>query len=736
MHDLVRVTHKTMNKKILTAAIAALLGQVAWAQEAPEASGHNEATPDELIEEVVVMGVRKRLEQAGTLTDAIMKTEAVSSATIDNLNAVNLSEAIRLSPGVRVSNECSMCGVKRIMLNGMKGEQTTILVDNLPVHTMISGYYAVDAIPTTGIDRIEVARGAGASLTAPEAIGGTINVISLEPDATGLDLDLMLEDEGIKMFGMLGRYVSESGATRMSLVGQYDKHHQVDDDDNLVNEEPDQENQNIVFRLSQDFGWRDNVTLRVGVVQSEVFGGPMLGEEFADGVARSARDVINKYDGEGAEGYQLFEGGDVRERFVGKAWETAEWIDTERDEVSAAWLRELNENWNMTLATSYAKHSQDSFYEGFDYKAEDTMHYYDARFNAAIADAHLLTFGADLREEEMRSYSERGASNPAYTADSFDYEVRALYLQDTWYINDSVEAVMVLRYDDVVADFVDPKKPGVEIDQDVVSPRVDIRWMHNDLWTSRISAGRGWRAPLSFFETDHGILDGELGFLIDIHNLERSKSATYSLSYDYDGLTATGALAWTEVKNLASLDETEDGIPILTQLDEKASVFVADLSLGYRITDSLTTNFTIETYDYDDAFKSSYAIAPVEDRASLNFDWIRGDWNAFVSAVWFGSRDLSEYGYDGYNVADEIGAVLSSEKPLKAPSFAVLEFKVGYQINDHFNIYIGASNLFDYRQAVDEDSPLFFDVDGAYDVGYIYGPLRGREAYLGLKGTF
>lgn len=522
----------------------------------------------------------------------------------------------------------------------------------------------------------------------------------------------------------------------MSLVGQYDKHHQVDDDDNLVNEEPEQENRNIVFRLSQDIGLRDNVTFRLGLVQSEVFGGPMLGEEFADGIARSAQDVISKYDGEGADGYQLFQGGDVRERFIGKAWETAEWIDTERDELSAAWLRELNEDWNMTLATSYAKHTQDSFYEGFDYYAEDTMHYYDARFNVAIADAHLLTFGADLRDEKMRSRSDQGSSNPAYTADSFDYMVKALYVQDTWYINDDLELVMVLRYDDVEADFVDPNKPGTEIDESILAPRFDLRWMHTDSWTSRLSAGRGWRAPLSFFETDHGILDGELGFLIDIHDLERSTSVTYSLSYDFDGLTATGAMAWTEVENLASLEETEDGIPVLTQLDDDASVFVADLSLGYPLTDHLTSNLTLESYNYDDAFKSSYAIAPVEERVSLSLDWMRGDWNAFLSAVWFGSRDLVEYGYDGYNIADQFGGVQNSVKPLKAPSFHVLDFKVGYQITGSLNLYLGATNLLDYRQVVDEDTPLFFDAAGAFDVGYIYGPLRGREAYLGLKGTF
>jgi hypothetical protein len=45
-------------------------------------------------------------------------------------------------------------------------------------------------------------------------------------------------------------------------------------------------------------------------------------------------------------------------------------------------------------------------------------------------------------------------------------------------------------------------------------------------------------------------------------------------------------------------------------------------------------------------------------------------------------------------------------------------------------------NLLDYTQAGDEDTPLFYDADGGYDVGYIYGPLRGRQMYAGLQAKF
>ncbi|GIU42528.1 TonB-dependent receptor plug domain-containing protein [Shewanella algidipiscicola] len=689
------------------------------------------------IEHLSVIGVRQRLEQAGTLANTIMKTEVISASMIENKNAVNLSEAIDNSPGVKVSNECSMCGVKRIMLNGMKGEQTTILVDGLPVHTMISGYYAVDAIPTTGIGAIEVARGAGASLIAPEAIGGTINIISYEPTENGAELDISAGENGYRKLGFLGKGVSEDGATRATLVAQYDDRDQFDADNNKVNEAPQQENRSLTGRVSHDITDFDNLVLRFANIQSEIFGGPMLGSAFADGSASSIGNVLSGYDDQFSEPQHLFEDGDVRKPFTGKAWETTEWIKTERNEASLVWLREFNDDWNMHLAASYAEHKQDSFYEGFDYVAGDKMWFFDVRFNHLLNDDQLLTFGADLRTEKMRSHSRTGSTNPDYVSDSFDYDVKGLYLQDTWQATQDLEIAMALRYDTITADFTDPNKPGIELDESILSPRVDVRLRHNDQWTSRLSAGRGYRAPLSFFETDHGILDGSLGFDIDIDELERSNSANYALSYDNGQFTSTASVAWTEVEHLAALTTNEHGIPLLTQLDEKASVITSDIALGYRLTDELTINVTGEHFNYDSVFKSSYAVAPIEERVTLTLDWDIKDWELFANLVWVGSRDLSEYGYEGYNRLDANGQVdPDSKKASDAPSYVTLDLRVNYQFNDYMSLYSGVSNLFDYTQAGNEESPLFYDADGAFDVGYIYGPLRGREIYAGMKLAF
>jgi len=331
----------------------------------------------------------------------------------------------------------------------------------------------------------------------------------------------------------------------------------------------------------------------------------------------------------------------------------------------------------------------------------------------------------------MRSDSDAGAESANYVEDSFDYRALGLYLQDTWTPSDALEVSLALRLEQVEADFVAPEKPGREIDETIFAPRLDLRYLHTDRWTSRISAGIGYRAPLSFFESDHGILDAGDGFAIDIDDLETSQSFNYALSFEGEQLTSTLSLAYTEVDDLAALDETEDGVPLLTQLDETASVTVADLSLGYAITDWLTLGGAIEHFDYNDAFRSSFGVAPIIDRVVLTSDVMLGAWSFFATASWVGSRDLADFGYEGFNLPGGL-----APKDQDAEAYWTVDLRLERDINDRVSLYAGAFNLFDCTQVKEAETPLFLDADGGYDVAYIYGPMRGREFYAGVQLHF
>ncbi len=673
------------------------------------------------IEEVTVMGVRQRLFQAGMLKDAIQKTEVISSLSIEQMQAASLAEAIAEAPGVRVNNECSMCGVKRVMLNGLKGEHTNILVDGIPTYTMMAGFYGLDAAASAGIESIEIARGAGASLIAPEAIGGTVNIVTKEARKNSVEIDLSAGENGYKKGSLVATGISDNDATRVTFITQYDNRDQFDGDDNGVSENPTLENQSVTLRLSQDLGQHDNLTLRLNKTESEIFGGPQ-GSSIGKAKASYAAD--------NTDSASLFIGGDVRNQWIGKDWETTEWIESERTELSLSWLHEINADINMTLTASINEHTQDSFYEGFIYEADNDMTYLDARFNAALNDDHLLTFGIDNRSEALRSTT--NSTSPDYISDSFDYDTRGFYIQDTWTATENFQLSLAVRIDQVEADFIDPQKPGTEIDETIVSPRVDMRYTHNDHWTSRFSAGRGYRAPLSFFESDHGILDGDNGFIINVDELERSQSATYALSFEGDALSATWSLAYTGVESMATLGENSSGVPVLDQLENKATVITTDLALTYQLTDEVSLSATLENFDYNDEFKQSYGVVPVEQRLNLGIDWDVNGWDIFVSGTWVGSRNLSEYGVPENPSFDQAGNLAKSNK---ASSYWTMDLRISKELGDNLQLYFGATNLLDYTQVEDMQTPLFYE-DGGYDVAHIYGPLRGREAYAGLKYSF
>ena len=686
-----------------------------------EEAAANEKNEKE-VEVIEVRSFRQKLDQAGRLKDVIQQTEILDALTIENKNALSLTTAINNEPGVNVSNECSMCGVKRIMLNGMKGEHTTILVDGLPTHTLISGFYAVDAIATTGVDRIEVARGAGASLIAPEAIGGTVNIITKEAYENTVAFDYAKGSHDFTAMKTMATGISDDGKTGITLIGQYDKQDQEDHDDNGVSEAPFIENLSLTAFVSQDITDTSNVQVRISKVQSEIFGGPILGD-----VVSSIGTALSGYDQIDSE--HLFIDDDVRNDFIGKPWETTEWINTSRDEAFVKYLTELSDYTVAEFAVSYANHVQDSFYEGIDYQADDTMLYARAKFDMELSDEHFITFGVDTRREEMRSNTDALEAVEAYQSDAFDYDTTGVFFQDTWTPVDEFEVAFAVRIDQVTADFIDPEKVGTEIDETFVAPRLDVRYFHSDELTSRFSTGRGYRAPLSFFETDHGILDAELGYQIDIDSLEESISASYSLSYDNQTVAITASVAHSAVDNLASLEETADGVPLLTQLDDTAAVTTYDITAGYNITDNFTVNVGLEKFNYDDNFKSSYAIAPVEERASIELQYEKDNLKVFWSTVWFGEKNLAEYGYEGYNKLNDPSTV----KTLVGKAFSTSDVKVQYQLTEQTKLYAGVSNIFEETQIDSGDTPLFYDANGGYDVAYIYGALHGRELYAGIE---
>ncbi|MFT7860328.1 MAG: TonB-dependent receptor [Sulfurimonas sp.] len=660
---------------------------------------------------VTVEDVTERLERTGALKDAIIKTEVVTQKEIQKKQATNLSEAIDNEPGVQAATGCSMCGMKRIRINGMKGEHTTVMVDGVPMHSTVSSYYGMDALATAGVSSIEVARGAGASLIAPGAIGGVINVKSKKATKDSLFVDMAGGNADYRTISVVGTAVSKDKKTRATISAQNSKQGQWDADDNGVNESPAMENQSISVRLSHDVTNTDNVDVRYTAQKSSVFGGPVTDDQHGAMMGGNTPSFTND---------------DVRNRYDGDPLGTLEAIDTKREEVIARWTHEVNDDSNFVVTGSYANQVQDSIYEGDTYYNNDDAYYGDFRYNTFLGEEHFLTVGFDTKLEEMDS-----TQNITPNEDDFDMNSFGLYIQDTWTPADHIEIAAAVRVDKIKVDWTD--QSGTEIDKTIAVPRLHIKYDHENGFISRVSAGQGYRAPLTFFESEHGVL-GPNGFGIDIDEIERSNSAGYSLAYDSGRTTATASFNWTQIEHLAYIDDSS-GTPTLKNADETMNIFASDIVAGYQLTEAFSIGASYEHFDYDKEYKAHQFLAQIEDRAKLMLDYESNGWAANMTAIWVGSRDLSEYGYEGWNRLADVGNAALA-KDTDAPAYYTVDLKISKEVSENFTLYAGVKNLFDYTQAGDEDTPLFYDADGSYDVGYIYGPLRGRQMYAGLQAKF
>ena len=141
---------------------------------------------------------------------AVIPTLKLPKKRLDQKKAPNLSEAISGETGVESQTSCANCGSKRITVNGLRGEHTTILVDGVPLHSAVSSFYGVDAVPLAGVEAIEISRGSGASLVAPEAIGGVLNIITESPHRNEVDLNISS--------GTAQNWLLSGAASEMNLI--------------------------------------------------------------------------------------------------------------------------------------------------------------------------------------------------------------------------------------------------------------------------------------------------------------------------------------------------------------------------------------------------------------------------------------------------------------------------------------------------------------------------------------
>lgn len=135
--------------------------------------------PDEnLLNTLVVSADRAPM----LLKNAAVSISVINKAVLEQTQSVSLAEGLRFSPGLRIENNCQNCGFTGVRLNGLPAAYTQILINSRPVYSALAAVYGLEQIPPAMIEQIEVVQGGGSVLFGSNAIAGTVNIITTQPN--------------------------------------------------------------------------------------------------------------------------------------------------------------------------------------------------------------------------------------------------------------------------------------------------------------------------------------------------------------------------------------------------------------------------------------------------------------------------------------------------------------------------------------------------------------------------
>ena len=662
------------------------------------------------LDEIVISGTKTYKRQ----TDSPVIVNVLSSKTLDNVQACNLSEGLRFQPGLRVENDCQTCNYTQLRMNGLAGGYSQILINGRPIFSPLTGLYGMEQLPVNMIERIEVVRGGGSSLYGSSAIGGTVNVITKTPRKNSYELNYNYQninkqtsDNQILANATL---VSKSSNSGISLFinnrnrGFYD--HNGDD----FSEIPLIENTSVGVNMF--FLPNDNQKLEVSLsnLNEYRFGGEMVTEKPAYLAAQSEERTHNVW--MGSADYQINFNKNKSSLITYAAWQS-----TIRDHYTGI-IPDENE--------ALIEHLENPPYGTSDVTTVNTGVQLNHKINKFLTGENVFTLGTEFIYDEVND------AIPAYNY-LIDQTTRnyGTFLQSDWNIVKDLTLLSGVRMD--IHNLVN---------QPIFSPRASLLYKLKKNTQFRVNYGAGFRAPQAFDADLHiAFAGGGVSRVSLSPDLIPEKSQSLSGSVNYDrptdkfivGFTLEGF--YTRLNRAFYLDPTgedEFGETFIKQNGQGATVTGSTLELraNYNRKVQLEAGITVQTSEFDEKVSyidgldgitefvrtpNEYGFATLSITPSERI-------NANVNYIYTGSMLVPHFAGAPNQTVDEI---------ISSDSFSEVSFKFAYSIglkkmNSKIELYTGVKNILNSYQ--DQ-----FDIGKNRDSNFVYGPSQPRTIFFGIK---
>jgi outer membrane receptor for ferrienterochelin and colicins len=662
----------------------------------------------------------------------------ISPELLRNTQSVNLAEGLNFAPGLRMENNCQNCGFNQVRMNGLAGPYSQILINSRPVFSAMAGVYGLEMLPATMIDRVEVLRGAGSVLYGGNAIAGTINILTRQPNHNHFEAGIHQAFTGLqrpdRIVDLYGARARKDGSAGVNFFGYHRQRAPWDANGDGFSELTLLENLSLgaegFLRL------RPRQTLRINAYHIREF--RRGGHRFD--LPPHQTELSEQLDHRiyGLQASLERQSSDYRHHST--LYGSIQHLD--RDSYYGAGGRILGPGDSLTdsdllALRAYGKSRDLAGVLGLQHRWQwrpglDLLAGAEAPFN--LAEDAMPGYGRSIRQFSI---------SPGVFAQVEARLPLGLLLQ----AGGRADGVILKgRY--VLGDYRDRQSRFLP----VVVPRLALLYPVNPRWKARLSLARGYRAPQAFDEDLHIETAGGLVRFIRLDpNLvaERSASLNASISRQTYGGGWRSLLVLegfhTRLDDAFVLSDPQPlpgGISVITKRNGSGAVVQginAEANLSRDRAWSLQSGFTLQSARYRVAETLWEAEDPGDERPAIRTNRLLRTpmaygyyslslqpgpaWSINVSGVYTGPMDLPRLldPGDGYT---EIR---------RSPSFFEQHLRVSYTRETGkgpvLTFHAGVHNILDQFQR---------DLDrGALrDSGYVYGPARPRSLYAGIRFHF
>ena len=124
--------------------------------------------------DVFVTATRTRIPKKNVIADITL----ISEEEIKLAGYSSLPELLQRQPGIEISNNGGQGKVSTLFLRGASSTHSVILLDGIRIDSATAGLTAIENIPLSQIEKIEIVRGPASSLYGQDAIGGVIQIFT------------------------------------------------------------------------------------------------------------------------------------------------------------------------------------------------------------------------------------------------------------------------------------------------------------------------------------------------------------------------------------------------------------------------------------------------------------------------------------------------------------------------------------------------------------------------------